>query len=86
MGDQRADHRLLRLEAGVRNAGRRLAEHQVQHAADDVQVGGFGAITDQALCASRGRHLLEKRSVLFLQLMQLAFVLVQGGLQGQALD
>ena len=73
MGDQRADHGLLRLEAGVRRARWRLAEHQLQQAANDVQVGGLGPITDRTLRACRNhRGLLEQRVVLVLQLAQRA--------------
>ena len=53
MGDQCAYDSLLRFEAGVRCARGRLAEHQLQYAADDVQVGGFGPITDWVLRAGR---------------------------------
>ena len=87
MGDQRADHGLLRLEAGVRRARWRLAEHQLQQAANDVQVGGLGPITDRTLRACRNhRGLLEQRVMLVLQLAKLTFGLFQDGFQSLAFD
>lgn len=43
----------LAAKGGVRCAGWRLGEHQVQQCPDDVQVGGFGALAQvirRALC------------------------------------
>ena len=87
MGDQCAYDSLLRFEAGVRCARGRLAEHQLQYAADDFQVGGFGPITDWVLRAGRDDFgLFEQCVVLVLQLAELALGLLQGRFEGQALD
>jgi hypothetical protein len=65
MGDQCAYDSLLRFEAGVRCARGRLAEHQLQYAADDVQVGGFGPITDWVLRAGTGKEKQKNGNVVF---------------------
>ena len=46
MRDQRIDDSFLGFEAGVRDAGRGMSKHQFEHAADDVQIRGFRAISE----------------------------------------
>src|SRR3546814_13384158 len=56
MRDHRGSDSFLAIETGIRCARRRLAEHQFQHGADDVEVGGLGPV-------AAGAWRSEERSV-----------------------
>ena len=85
MSDQRADDGLLGAEARVRLARRRSAQHQLQHAANDVQVGGLRTITERTLAAGWDcPRLLEQFFVTLLEVPQFATTKLKLRLHGLA--
>src|SRR3546814_4814917 len=64
MRDHRGSDSFLAIETGIRCARRRLAEHQFQHGADDVEVGGLGPVADGALRARSEEHTSELQSLM----------------------